>query len=113
MLATPQGRTNGLAFTGGWVLALTAVVTAVILAGSGAGATGADGPAPWPLRLKLALGLLFLLLGTRQWKGRRRRYEVGEGPGDRQLPQPERAHPQRRRFPERLTAPRSLSDATT
>ncbi|WP_073743973.1 hypothetical protein [Streptomyces sp. CB02115] len=33
--------------------------------------------------------------------------------GDRQLPQPERAHPQRRRFPEQLTAPRSLSDATT
>ncbi|MFF2230846.1 GAP family protein [Streptomyces anulatus] len=47
MLATPQGRTNGFAFTGGWVLALTAV----ILAGSGAGAAGADAsrvPPPRP-----------------------------------------------------------------
>ncbi|MCX4516404.1 GAP family protein [Streptomyces anulatus] len=70
MLATPEGRANGFAFTGGWVLALTAVVTAVILAGSGAGAAGADGPAPWTLWLKLALGLLFMLLGTRQWKDR-------------------------------------------
>lgn len=70
MLATPEGRANGFAFTGGWVLALTAVVTAVILAGSGAGAAGADGPAPWTLWLKLALGLLFLLLGARQWKDR-------------------------------------------
>ncbi|MEV7111004.1 hypothetical protein [Streptomyces anulatus] len=48
------------------VLALTAVVTAVILAGSGAGAAGAAGPAPWALLLKLALGLLFLLLGAKQ-----------------------------------------------
>ncbi|UPT46864.1 MULTISPECIES: GAP family protein [Streptomyces] len=81
MLATPKGRTNGFAFTGGWVLALTAVVTAVILAGSGAGAAGADGPAPWPLWLKLALGLLFLLLGTKQWKDGPREGHEASTPG--------------------------------
>ncbi|MFD4173717.1 GAP family protein [Streptomyces anulatus] len=81
MLATPQGRTNGFAFTGGWVLALTAVVTAVVLAGSGAGAADADGPAPWTLWLKLALGLLFLLLGAKQWKDRPREGHEASTPG--------------------------------
>ncbi|MFJ7628487.1 GAP family protein [Streptomyces sp. NPDC097595] len=81
MLATPKGRANGSAFTGGWVVALGLVVTVVILAGSGADASGDDGPATWTLWLKLVLGLLFLLLGAKQWKDRPREGQEAPAPG--------------------------------
>ncbi|MFB7025752.1 MULTISPECIES: GAP family protein [unclassified Streptomyces] len=70
MLATPKGRANGLAFTAGWIAAIAAVVTVVVLTGSGADAAGDGGPATWTLWLKLALGALFLLLGAKEWKDR-------------------------------------------
>jgi hypothetical protein len=73
MLATPKGRTNGIAFTAGWMLSLSALVTVIVLAGSGADASqGAGSPAAWTLWLKLALGVLFLLMGAKQWKDRPR-----------------------------------------
>ncbi|MFI0898401.1 GAP family protein [Streptomyces sp. NPDC020983] len=81
MLATPKGRSNGLAFTTGWVLSLAAVVTVVVLAGSGADAAGDGGPATWTLWLKLALGVLFLLLGVKQWKDRPREDHEAPTPG--------------------------------
>lgn len=82
MLATPKGRTNGIAFTAGWVVSLAVVVTVVVLAGSGADASGGDdGPAAWTLWLKLALGVLFLLLGAKQWKDRPRDGHEAEQPG--------------------------------
>jgi len=81
MLATPRGRTNGLAFTAGWVVALGVVVAAVVLAGSGADAAGDDGPAAWTLWLKLALGLLFLALGAKQWRDRPRAGQEARTPG--------------------------------
>ncbi|THA69357.1 GAP family protein [Streptomyces sp. A0642] len=82
MLATPKGRHNGIAFTGGWVVSLAVVVTAVVLAGSGGDASGGDGgPASWTLWLKLGLGVLFLLMGVKQWKGRPREGHASESPG--------------------------------
>ncbi|MFC9730783.1 GAP family protein [Streptomyces roseolus] len=81
MLATPKGRSNGIAFTAGWILAVAAVVTVVVLAGSGADAAGDDGPATWTLWLKLALGALFLLLGAKQFKGRPREGHEATTPG--------------------------------
>ncbi|MFF1798547.1 GAP family protein [Kitasatospora sp. NBC_01246] len=78
MLATPQGRTNGPAFTGGWVAALGAVVAVVVSAGSGL-STGSAPPA-WAWWLKLALGALFLLLGFEQWRGRPREGHVHAPP---------------------------------
>ncbi|MFF5635518.1 GAP family protein [Streptomyces sp. NPDC012825] len=82
MLATPKGRSNGLAFTAGWVLSLAALVTVIVLAGSGADASrGDEGPATWTLWLRLALGVLFLLMGVRQWKDRPREGRTSEPPG--------------------------------
>ncbi|MFI9746445.1 GAP family protein [Streptomyces sp. NPDC052494] len=81
MLATPRGRSNGIAFTASWVVSLAAVVTAVVLLGSGADASGDDGPADWTLWLKLGLGLLFLLMGVKQWKDRPREGQEPEPPG--------------------------------
>ncbi|MFI8086674.1 GAP family protein [Kitasatospora sp. NPDC086009] len=78
MLSTLQGKANGAAFTAGWTVALAAVTTVVVLAGSNID-TGADKPT-WSYWLKLALGVLFLLLGAKQWHGRPREGHVAEPP---------------------------------
>jgi threonine/homoserine/homoserine lactone efflux protein len=72
MLATPGGRSNGLAFLGGWVLGLAVVGAIVLLAASGAGATDQGQPASWVGWLKLVLGVLLLLVAFRTWRGRPR-----------------------------------------
>ncbi|MFF2147642.1 GAP family protein [Kitasatospora sp. NPDC058190] len=70
ILASPRGRTNGLAFTAGWVLGLAAVETVVLTVG---GALNPDGGRPtWASWLKLALGALLLLLAAQQWRDRPR-----------------------------------------
>ncbi|NED83006.1 GAP family protein [Streptomyces sp. SID11233] len=82
MLATPEGRRNGIAFTAGWVVSLAALVTVVVLAGAGGDASGGDdGPATWTLWLKLGLGALFLLMGIKQWKDRPKEGQATESPG--------------------------------
>lgn len=81
MLATPRGRTNGIAFTAGWVVSLAVLVTVVVVAGSGADADGDGGPATWTLWLKLGLGVLFVLLAARQWRSRPRAGEEAGEPG--------------------------------
>jgi hypothetical protein len=82
MLATPRGRANGLAFTGGWLASLALVAAVVVPAGSGAGSTaGTGGPAAWADWVKLVLGALFLLIAAKQWKGRPREGREPEPPG--------------------------------
>jgi len=78
MLATPKGKVNGLAFTAGWVVALAAVTTVVVVAGSGID-TGAGRPT-WSYWVKLAAGVLFLLFGAKQWRGRPRAGHVHSPP---------------------------------
>ncbi|MEV4614175.1 GAP family protein [Kitasatospora sp. NPDC049258] len=78
MLATPRGRTNGTAFTAGWVVALGALTTAVVLVGSG---LDVGGPEPvWSWWVKLAIGVLFLVIGARQWRTRPREGHVTAPP---------------------------------
>ncbi|MEV7783268.1 GAP family protein [Kitasatospora sp. NPDC088351] len=74
MLATPKGRVNGAAFAAGWAVALAAVVTVVVLAGSGL-TTGSSKPV-WAWWLKLAIGVFLLLLGLTRWKDRPREGHV-------------------------------------
>ncbi|MFD7861723.1 GAP family protein [Streptomyces sp. NPDC059783] len=81
MLATPRGRSNGIAFTVGWTVSLAVLVTVVVLAGSGADAAGDGGPATWTLWLKLALGVLFVLMAVRQWRGRPKEGQEAGQPG--------------------------------
>ncbi|MEU0742333.1 GAP family protein [Streptomyces sp. NPDC006134] len=71
MLATPRGRANGVAFTAGWVVALSALVAVVLLIGAGGDASrGTGGPGRWTYWLRLALGVVFLVLAVGQWRGR-------------------------------------------
>lgn len=70
MLATPQGRSNGIAFTAGWMAGLAAVVAVVVAAGSGLH-SGGEKPS-WAYWLKLVLGALFVLMALKQWRDRPR-----------------------------------------
>ncbi|WP_411073010.1 GAP family protein [Streptomyces sp. cmx-4-25] len=82
MLATPNGRTNGIAFAAGWTAALGAATAVLVLAGSGADAsTGSGGPAAWTGWVKLALGVLFVLLAAKQFTGRPRQGQEAATPG--------------------------------
>ncbi|MFI1092275.1 GAP family protein [Streptomyces sp. NPDC020917] len=78
MLATPKGRTNGVAFTVGWLAGLAVVVAIVVAAGSGLTTSG-EKPT-WASWLKLALGMLFLLLAAQQWHGRPRQGRAAPPP---------------------------------
>src|SRR5215207_181280 len=72
MLATPGGRTNGIAFVAGWIVGLAVAGTLVLLASSGASASEGGEPASWVGWVKLALGALLLLVGARMWSKRPR-----------------------------------------
>ncbi|MEU6068827.1 MULTISPECIES: GAP family protein [Streptomyces] len=70
VLATPQGRVNGLVFALGWVVGLSAL-GAVMLAIGGHGNSASHGhPADWVGVLKLALGVALVLFAARMWRHR-------------------------------------------
>jgi threonine/homoserine/homoserine lactone efflux protein len=79
-LGTPRARSNGIAFTVGWVAGLTIVGTIVLLASSGNATQSSGAPATWTSVLKLGLGALFLALAVRAWRGRPRPGEEAEMP---------------------------------
>ncbi|RPE42117.1 Sap-like sulfolipid-1-addressing protein [Streptomyces sp. Ag109_O5-1] len=80
ILATPQGRLNGLLFALGWVLGLAALGAIMLAVGGSGGASAHKHPATWVGALKLALGALLALFGALQWRRRPR------DPSQAQLP---------------------------
>ncbi|MYU02568.1 GAP family protein [Streptomyces sp. SID8366] len=72
ILATPRGRLNGILFTFGWILGLSALGAVMLVIASPAGASSHGHPAAWAGALKLALGLFLLLFGARRWHRRPR-----------------------------------------
>ena len=70
MLATPGGRSNGLAFIGGWIAGLAVAGGVFLLLSGGAGASDGSEPADWVSVVKLVLGALLLLVAARQWRSR-------------------------------------------
>lgn len=81
MLATPRGRTNGIAFIVGWVLGLAAAGAIVLLISGGASAATRGQPATWVSVVKIVLGAGMLLLAAHQWRSRPRRGEQPQLPG--------------------------------
>ena len=65
ILTTPKGRSNGLAFLGGWLLGLAAVGVIVLAATDTYAGTSSE-PSQVVSAIKLALGLLLLVLAWRQ-----------------------------------------------
>ena len=53
MLATPDGRVNGLAFMAGWIFGLAAAGTILLLAASGAEASSSGAPQEWVSFVKI------------------------------------------------------------
>ncbi|MEU6217496.1 GAP family protein [Streptomyces sp. NPDC047022] len=78
LLTTSRGRANGLAFTTGWMAALTAVVTLLALAGDRPGAGSSHSGAGWVQR---TVGVLALLLGAAHVLHGRRGGNGGHLPG--------------------------------
>jgi len=75
MLITPNARSNGLAFLGGWLLGLAVVGTIVLVVANTAGVSSSTGPSKTVSAIKLVLGLLLLVVAARQW---RKRPKAGE-----------------------------------
>ena len=70
MLITPQARSNGLAFLGGWLLGLAVVGTIVLIVANTAGIATSSGPSQTVSIVKLVLGLLLLVVAWRQFSKR-------------------------------------------
>jgi threonine/homoserine/homoserine lactone efflux protein len=72
MLGTPRARSNGPAFTLGWLIGL-AVAGGILLAlASGNAQEDGDEPATWVSVVKLLFGVLFVLIAARTWHSRPR-----------------------------------------
>ena len=80
ILTTPQARTNGPAFLGGWLLALAVVGGVALVVTDAAESADTSGPRTIVAVLKLALGVTLLVLA---WRGFRGRPQPG---GDAPLP---------------------------
>jgi len=80
ILTTPQARTNGPAFLGGWLLALAVVGGIALVVTDAAESADTSGPRTIVAVLKLALGVTLLVLA---WRGFRGRPQPG---GDAPLP---------------------------
>ena len=70
MLGTPQARSNGPAFTVGWLAGLTIVGTIMLVIATGKATSDSGEPATWASILKLVFGVLFLLMAARVWRTR-------------------------------------------
>lgn len=72
MLGGPQARSDGIAFTAGWILGLSVVGTVVLVVASGHETTSSGTPRTWVSLLKLLIGVVFLLIAAKEWRGRPR-----------------------------------------
>lgn len=72
MLATPGGRSKGIAFLLGWTVGLAAAGTLVLVVSGGIGSSDHGESAEWVGYLKLGLGVLLLVAAFRRWSGRPR-----------------------------------------
>jgi threonine/homoserine/homoserine lactone efflux protein len=70
MLITPKARSNGIAFTVGWVLGLCIVGFGGLALAASAGVSTSSGAADGAAIAKLIFGLLFLLLAVKQFRSR-------------------------------------------
>ncbi|WP_327145810.1 GAP family protein [Nocardia sp. NBC_01327] len=66
IVSAPRGRQNALAFVLGWVLAITAIFTVLLVISAGAGAEHNGQPASWVAWFRLILGVLIALMALQQ-----------------------------------------------
>ena len=72
MLGTPRARSNGPAFTLGWLIGLSVAGGIVLALASGRADEDGGEPATWVSVVKLLFGVLFVLIAARTWHGRPR-----------------------------------------
>jgi hypothetical protein len=77
MLFSKRARSNGLAFMFGWIIALAAVGSVVLILANAGKISAGGTPSMLAYAIKLLLGLLFLFLAYRNWQ---KRPKPGEEP---------------------------------
>jgi hypothetical protein len=77
MLVTPRARSNGLAFTVGWLIGLAAVGTVGLVVAGVAGASSDGAPTDGANVVQVVLGVALVLFAVQQW---RKRPRAGEAP---------------------------------
>ena len=75
ILTTPQAKTNGPAFLGGWLAALAVVGGVALVATDAADSADSSGPRTIVALVKIALGVVLFFLA---WRGFRSRPKTGE-----------------------------------
>ena len=70
ILTTPRARTNGLAFLGGWLLAVAVVGGVALVVTDAAESADSSGPRTIVAVLKIVLGVTLLVLAWRGFRGR-------------------------------------------
>jgi hypothetical protein len=75
ILTTPQAKTNGPAFLGGWLIALAVVGGVALVATDAAESADSSGPRPIVALVKIGLGVTLFFLA---WRGFRSRPKPGE-----------------------------------
>ncbi|HEY7482898.1 MAG TPA: GAP family protein [Streptosporangiaceae bacterium] len=81
MLGTARARSNGVAFTLGWLAGLAVVGGLLLVLAGGSATSGSGAPASWVTVLKIIIGALFLVLAVRTWRGRPKEGAEAEMPG--------------------------------
>ena len=77
MLFSKRARSNGLAFMFGWIIALAAVGSVVLILANAGKISAGGTPSMLAYAIKLLMGLLFLFLAYRNWQ---KRPKPGEEP---------------------------------
>jgi hypothetical protein len=70
VMVAPRARVNGPAVLVGWLLALAAIGTVVLLVAGSLDATGDGDPATWVGIVQILLGGVLLLVALKAWRGR-------------------------------------------
>lgn len=79
VLGTPRAKSNGMAFSVGWVTGLVSVSVVVLLIAGGA-SDPESGTSDAANGIKVVLGVVFLVMAAKEWRKRPRRGEEAEMP---------------------------------
>ncbi|RZU11242.1 Sap-like sulfolipid-1-addressing protein [Kribbella rubisoli] len=70
MLLSPNAKTTGVGFLGGWIAGIVVAIVSFTLLSAALPEDDSDASRPIQGTIRLALGILLILLAAKQWRGR-------------------------------------------